>query len=304
MRLPRRALLQQLAAATAAAALSPRRALAEPALPTPPLDLDVRDFRVEGDKALGRRFVLLTPKHLGADEKVPLLVLLHGLGETTDERLGAFAWLERYGLGTAYDRLRRPPVARISKHGYFPDPLLAAVNAELAQRPFKGLAIACPFTPNVQKMARGAALDGYTRWLCEVVIPRARREAPVIADAAHTGLDGVSLGGYIGFEVFSRRPEMFGAWGGVQAAIMTYMAEGYASKLASIAASSSTPPHIHLETSEADPYREANELLAKLLAKKSVKADLLVLPGHHNQPFLREAGTLEMLRWHDRRLRP
>lgn len=280
-----------------------RFAYADVGPPAPPLDLDVRDFSVEGDKALGRRFVLLTPKHLGAEEKVPLLVLLHGLGETTDERMGAYAWLERYGLGTAYDRLRRPPVARISKSGYFSDVRVAAVNAELAQRPFKGLAIACPFTPNVQKMSRGPALDGYARWICEVVIPRARREAPVLAGAAHTGLDGVSLGGYVGLEVFLRRPEVFGAWGGVQAAIMSYMAEGYASKLAAVAASASSPRPIHLETSEADPYREANELLARSLAKKGAKADLLVLPGHHNQPWLREAGTLEMLLWHDRSLR-
>jgi len=35
----------------------------------------------------------------------------------------------------------------------------------------------------------------------------------------------------------------------------------------------------------------------------TVARDLLVLPGWHDQPWLREAGTLEMLLWHDRALR-
>jgi hypothetical protein len=30
---------------------------------------------------------------------------------------------------------------------------------------------------------------------------------------------------------------------------------------------------------------------------------LRVLPGPHDQPWLREAGTIEMLHWHDRRPR-
>jgi len=256
---------------------------------------------VEGDKALGRRFVLLVPKHLAKGEKVPLLVLLHGLGETIDERMGAYAWLERYGLGTAYQRLRRPPVKRTSKRADWTDARVAEVNAELTAKPFRGMAIACPFTPNVQKMNRDSALDGYARWLCDVVIPRARKEAPVLDGAANTSLDGCSLGGYIGLEVFLRRPEVFGAWGGVQSAIMPYRAESYASRLAAIATKSSPRPlRLHIETSAADPFREGNELLSSLLLKKGVPNDLLVLPGPHDQPWLRESGSLEMLLWHAR----
>lgn len=273
------------------------------ALAPPPIDLNVLDFSVEGDKALGRRFVLLTPKHLAKGEKVPLLVLLHGLGETVDERMGAYAWLERYGLATSYERLRRPPVARTSKRPDLPDERAAAVNVELAGRPFRGLAIACPFTPNVQKMNRAAALDGYTRWLTEVVIPRARVEAPVLTDAASTGIDGASLGGYIGLEVFLRRPDAFGSWGGVQSAIVAYRAEDYAKRLADAFKKAAPKPfHLHVQTSAADPFRAANELLASLLAKKGVPRDLLILPGPHDQPWLRESGTLEMLLWHERRL--
>jgi enterochelin esterase-like enzyme len=263
----------------------------------------VRDLHVPGDRALGRRFTLLVPKHLAPGERVPLLVLLHGLGETGDERMGAFAWLERYGLGSAYERLRRPPLARASRRKDWTDARLAEVNAALAARPFRGLAVACPFTPNVHRAPNpSAALDGYARWLAEVVLPRARAEAPVFDDAARTSLDGCSLGGYIGAEVFLRRPELFGAWGGVQAALGAHRAPAYAERFEKALAAAG-PRDLHLLTSEGDPFRRANAALAAQLAKRSIAHTLRVLPGPHDQPWLREAGTIEMLLFHDRRPR-
>jgi predicted esterase len=300
--------VKSLAVAAAVAASAPlRRALAAPPPPAPPAprDLDVRDITVEGDAALGQRFVLLVPRHLAKDERIPLLILLHGLGETGDPRMGAYAWLERYGLGTAYDRLRRPPVARTSKRADWSDARVAEVNAALAARPFKGMAIACPFTPNVGKIrgTKGAAadIDAYARWIAEVVIPRARREAPVVPDAAHTAIDGCSLGGYIGLEVFLRRPDLFSAWGGVQSAFGAHRAAGYADRIAAaLAKEAPRSIRLHIETSSADPFREGNALLSSLLHKKGVANDLQILPGPHDQPWLRESGTLEMLLWHDR----
>lgn len=292
-----------LASAGEAGADDPAAALASRSPP----DFTVLDLDTGGDRKLATRFTLFVPNHLARDEQVPLLVLLHGLGETGDPTLGVYAWVERYGLGTAYARLRRPPVGHTTRQlGLLPDPRLAAINASLAAQPFRGMVIACPFTPNVGKMAAPeAALDAYAAWIAEVVIPRARREAPVLADAAHTAIDGVSLGGYIGLEVFLRRREAFAAWGGVQSAINVVRLTAYADKLA--AALATAPPgsrtSLHLETTEADPYREINTALAALLTKKGVPNDLVVLPGQHDQVFLREAGTLEMLLWHDRRLR-
>jgi hypothetical protein len=286
-----------------AAAFQCQRALADAPVTGAPQDCDVRDLAVEGDRALGRRFTLLVPRHLGAGQRVPLLVLLHGLGETGDERMGAFAWIERYGLGTSYDRLRRAPIARTAKRGDWSDKRLAEVNALLAAQAFRGLAIACPFTPNVNKQPNpGAALDGYARWLTEVVIPRARKEAPVFVDAARTSLDGCSLGGYVGIEVFLRRPEAFGAWGAVQAAFGAHRAPAYAERLARALAAVG-PRAIHLETSSGDPFKEANVTLSKALEKQRIAHELQVLPGPHDQPWLREAGTIEMLLWHDRRPR-
>jgi hypothetical protein len=307
--LSRRAFLHS-AAALGALAAAPR-ALAQPAATTPPpLSLTILDLTVEGPKEFGRRFTLFVPNHLAKDERVPLLVLLHGLGETGDPRLGVYAWHERYGLGSAYDRLRRPPITRSSSRVDIRDAQLAEVNAKLAAQPFRGLCIACPYTPNIPRMGNPAgSFDSYAAWLSDVVIPRARKEAPVFADPAHTYLDGCSLGGGVGLEVFLRRPEQFAAWGGVQSAFGVQRAPGFADRIAAalprVAKLPGKPayPLIHLETSTGDPFHDSNVALSARLNEKGIANDLLVLPGPHDQPWLREAGTLSMLLWHDRRPR-
>jgi enterochelin esterase-like enzyme len=259
-----------------------------------------RDLVEGGDATLGRRFTLFFPRGLAPGEKVPLLVLLHGLGETGDERMGVYAWLDRYGLGTAYDRLLHPPVARASARADWSATRLAEVNAMLTAQPFRGLAIACPFTPNVYKQANpSAALDRYARWIADTVVPRARAEAPVWPDPAHTAIDGCSLGGYVGLEVFLRAPEAFAAWGGVHSAIGQASAVAYAKRIAAAVARAG-PRALHVETSEGDPFRTANEALSRALSERKIAHELRVLPGPHDQPWLREAGTLEMLLWHDR----
>jgi poly(3-hydroxybutyrate) depolymerase len=282
---------------TVASALSMHKARADRPSPMP-RDFDVRDFTVEGDPALGRRFTLCVPNHLAQGQKVPLLVLLHGLAETSDERLGVYAWIDRYGLPGAYERLRRPPVVRTSPRPDYGDERLAKVNAALVARPFAGLVMACPYTPNIWRNANPSAnLDRYAGWLADVVVPRARSEARVVS--AHVSIDGCSLGGYVALEAFLRKPELFAAWGGIQSAIGENSAGTQADRIAAAISRVGARP-LHIETSEADPYRRGNVALSENLRQRGVPNDQLVLPGPHDQPFLREAGTLEMLLWHDR----
>jgi enterochelin esterase-like enzyme len=283
-----------------AAALVATRAKADVPKAGATADLEFRDIRVDGD--LSRRFVLCVPTHLAKHERVPLLVLLHGLNETQEERMGAFAWVERYGLGTAYERLRHAPVARTSSSQLWTDERVAEINAELSKRPFRGLVIACPYMPDLQ-ISSPSELDRYAKWITEVVIPRAHKEAPTLTDAKYTGLDGCSLGGHFGLEVFLRRPEAFGAWGGVQTAIAEASAAEYARRLSDVLAKVG-PRDIHLETSTNDAFRKGNEALTASLAKRGVAHDFRMISGPHDQAWLRESGTPEMLLWHDQRPRP
>jgi hypothetical protein len=95
MRLRRRALLHALAAS-----LVSRRLFAD----YDPEE-DLKNLRLLDLSEGGRRFVLVTPRYQNGDSPLPLAIFLHGLGETTNERLGAYAWIEKYGLGSAWQRL-------------------------------------------------------------------------------------------------------------------------------------------------------------------------------------------------------
>ena len=266
------------------------------------------EIEVEGDKKVATRFNLYVPNHLGKDDRVPLLVLFHGLGETWDVGVGVHSWVERYGLGNAYARLRRPPIGHTSRAlNLLPDARIVELSAALAAQPFRGMAIACPFTPNIARFAAPETqLQAYANWVADVVVPRARKEAPaIVADAEHTAVDGVSLGGQVSFEVFTRRPDTFAVLGGIQSAINVVKIEPYADRIAKAFATSprGPKPAIHITTSDSDPFKDTNLAMAAMLTKKGVANELSVLPGLHDQVFLRERGSMEMLLWHDRRLR-
>jgi predicted esterase len=291
---------RQLLATSAGLALAPRVAAAAHSDPTAGLvspHFTVRDIRLTAGKPT-ERFTLLVPK-ISEKRPVPLVVLLHGLGETHDPEAGVYAWLRRYGLATAYNRLHAPPIEALGAR-HWTATALAKTNAELAERPFGGFAIACPYTPNVYRArSRRAALDRYADWISDVVVPRARVEANIIADSGHTSIDGCSLGGYVGLEVFLRKPEIFHAWGSVQGALGMHRIAGYVERLAAAIAKHG-PRRIHLETSDRDAFRKDNERLSRALSKASIPHDFSLLRGPHNQPFLRDSGTIHMLMWHDR----
>ena len=244
----------------------------------------------------GRRFLLIAPRYQQPDQKLPLCVFLHGLGETVDEKLGAYAWLDKYGLGSAWQRLKRDPIVRTSTRGEWTDERLAEVNADLAARPFRGFVMATPFMP---KLHGAAEVDAYAKWIETSLVPRARKETGTLEDAEHTYLCGVSLGGYVSLEVLVRLPHLFGAWAGVQTAISTAAARGYAEK---IAAQGKKP--MLILTSTQDHWRSSSEALAAELGAKKVPFVSRVIPGPHDQPWLREAGTLETLHWLDRLYTP
>jgi pimeloyl-ACP methyl ester carboxylesterase len=263
-------------------------------------DLEQHDLRLEGDPRISRRSLLLVPKHRPKPEKPAILVLLHGLGETGNEDLGIRAWAELYGLVKAYERLRRPPLRRtLERRPYFTEARQTELNRSLGAEPFRGLVLACPVTPNPYR-AGPQSLDHYADWIEKTLLPAVRERAGLEKNTK-IGLDGCSLGGYVALEVFLRKPELFATLGGVQSAFGVQAALRYADALAKTLQKVG-PRRLHVETSSGDPYRKANEALSRKLTELGVKNDLVVPPGPHDQPWLREIGTLEMLLWHERAL--
>ena len=154
----------------------------------------------------------------------------------------------------------------------------------------------CPFMPNL----KGAAeVDAYAKWIESSLIPRVRKETRVFEDAQRTYLCGVSLGGYVSLEVLVRLPHVFGAWCGLQTAIGTWAAVGYAEKIAK----AGKKPMLVL-TSTQDHWKASSEALAAEFKTRKVEHAYRVIPGPHDQPWLREAGTIEAVHWLDRLYTP
>lgn len=203
----------------------------------------------------------------------------------------------------AYARLSNPPVARtLPKQRYLSDERLEVINRELAALPFPDVAIVCPFTPNVLgKNPSSPILDRYALYVERTLLPAVRAATRTLSGAEHLGVDGVSLGGYVSMEVFSRRPELFGVLGCMQGAFGVQLAEVYARRIAE-AQGKLGVRRVHVTTSSYDPFREAAQRLASRLTERGVNTTFTLADGPHDQTFLREAGTLEMLLFQARAL--
>jgi iron(III)-salmochelin esterase len=265
---------------------------------------ELSDWKLEGSADLSRRAVVLVPRDVPEGTRIPSLVLLHGLGETSDETLGVRAWIDRYGLLSSLARLSRPPITPESKRGDLTSEHAREISDALRAKPFDGrLVLVCPFTPNVWRLPQaGNALDRLAAWVTDVLLPTVRAKTPADPSPHRTGIDGCSLGGFVALEVFLRKPSSFGAWGGVQAALREASASRWADRIGA-ALKTAGPRRFHIETSRGDPFFAANAALSRELERRAIRHDFAVLPGPHDQPWLREVGTLEMLLWHDRALR-
>ena len=95
-------------------------------------------LRLHDTTIADRRLLALTPSW--GQTAAPLVVLLHGLGETGDARTGAYAWWERYGLQSSYARLFDYPIAATTKLGYFLPSRIADINVQMLAEPMRPLA--------------------------------------------------------------------------------------------------------------------------------------------------------------------
>ncbi|HEY3498995.1 MAG TPA: alpha/beta hydrolase-fold protein [Polyangiaceae bacterium] len=271
-----------------------------PAFAQPGSDLEEHELEVPGER-LARRALVLVPRSGPRPDR--LVVLFHGLGETSSEALGIRAFADRYGLVAADRRLRRPPVERTLKDAvYLTDERIGEVNAELAREAYRGLSLVCPYTPNVfRQPSTAAALDRYATWVVEGLLPVVRRSLALPGGAESTGVDGVSLGGYVSLEVFLRKPEVFGAAGCLQGAFSVPLADVYAARFAEALARVGRRS-LRIASSSWDKGKPASDRLVKKLRERGIACASSVTPGPHDQRWLREVGCLDALLHYDRAL--
>lgn len=167
----------------------------------------------------GGRAVVIVPSWGTSEERFPVLVTLHGRGEARKgPELGVMGWPRDYRLLRAINRVCAPPLTTADFEGFVEPNHLSETNLSLVQSPFRGLVVVCPYVPDLD-LKKPAPMHEYGRYLTESVLPRVRRELPVLSAPASTGIDGVSLGGAVALRVGLGRADVFGAVGTLQAAI-------------------------------------------------------------------------------------
>jgi enterochelin esterase-like enzyme len=249
------------------------------------------------------RVVVLIPER-EADARLPVLVALHGRGEALKgPELGARGWVDDYTLLATVERLHRPPITLDDLHGFADETRLSRLNASLAQRPYQGLIVVCPYTPDT--LPADESIDKalpLARFVVETVLPRAYRETPAIGTPESTGIDGVSLGGRAALGIGLLRPKAFGAVASLQAALRS---DNSADILRRAREAKAQKPdlYVRLLTSSDDYFLKANQLLASDLKASGIRTELVNIPGPHDYDFNRGPGGYEMLMFHDRVLR-
>lgn len=256
------------------------------------------------DPEFGRIDVVVVLPDRRADEKFPMLVALHGRGEAMKgpER-GARGWVDDYALLRAMQRLGRPPLTASDFEGIVAPKRLETLNRALAQEPYRGLVVLCPYTPDL--LAGDKPFEyarPYARFLVETLLPRARRELPVIGSPETTGIDGVSLGGRVGFLSGLFAAEQFHTVAGLQAAFDSTDAVALG-RLGDDAFRRNRGIRFRLLTSLHDYFIEANQTIAAEFERRRLPMHSLLVPGPHDYVFNRGPGSIEMLFFHDRALR-
>jgi iron(III)-salmochelin esterase len=253
------------------------------------------------DATGSQRAVVVTPAWAREGERFPVLVALHGRGESLKPPPeGAMGWPRDYALTRAMARLRDPPIVPSDLEGFVDEERLAALNRDLAAKPLGGLVVVCPYVPDLD-LSREEAMDSYGTFLLEVLLPRARAAPHTLSARESTGIDGVSLGGAVALYVGLTHAEAFGSVGAIQPALhvddvpaWTLRARAARRKNASL--------KLRLLTSTEDPFRGVVTRTSEAWHAAGVEHDFVVLPGPHDYVFNRGPGSIELLAWHDRAL--
>lgn len=269
-----------------------------------PGDVQVVRFMVHGlsgdrEPAIG----VWSRAGLEKTERLPLVIAFHGMGESKlgPER-GYRAWVDQYGLTSAYDALLGGLLVRSAFGDLVRDAELKAFNQELKAHPFKGVFVVGVYTPDLlSEVDHPERIDAYAQWIAKKLVPKAQSMFPLVTDVpGSVGVDGVSLGGMVALEVGFRFPDVFAAVGAMQPAV-----RGREAELAerALRAQAVAPQTIRLLSSDKDPLLGTTRKLSEELRARQVSHTLKVTLGGHDYAFNRGPGAIELLRFHDRALR-
>jgi iron(III)-salmochelin esterase len=288
---------------TSAASVTPLSSAAAPAASAhgTRLPAEERTWVFENTQ-LGRMVAVVLLPEREPTERLPVLLAFHGRGEALKgPDRGARGWIDDYALKRAIRRLSAPPLTSADFESFVSRERLERLNTSLAARPYRGMFVVCPYTPDVlggeEPFAKAPPL---AEFVDKTLLPKIRRDVPVLDGAI--GIDGVSLGGRAAFGVGLLAPRSFRAIAGLQAAFDVNDA-GEIAERAKRAHAENPQLVFRLLTSTGDYFREADTAIARALQSRGLPAELVLVEGPHDYAFNRGPGALEMLIFHDRALR-
>jgi hypothetical protein len=271
-----------------------------PAVPSSP-NVRLLEWDLGAQRWGQARVVVVVPTWGGPQARFPVLVALHGHGEAIKSPSeGAMGWPRDYAMVHAIDRLRAPPLQDSDYLG-FADPVrVRAANAALAALPYAGAIVVCPWMPDFHLPAP-ADIAEYGRYLRDTLLPRVRRDTPALSTPEATGIDGISLGGFVALRIGLSLPDVFGATGAVQPAIQDGTAPEWTA-LAQAARAARPASKLRLMTSHEDYFRTGIVAVSRAWSAAGIQHDFAEVPGPHDYVFNRGPGSLELLLWHDHAL--
>lgn len=249
----------------------------------------------------GGRAVVLTPAWAEPGARLPVLFALHGRGEALKgPEAGVMGWPRDYALTRALARVCAPPLTSADLEGFVDRARLAEHNAALRREPFRGLVVVCPYSPDVD-LRKPEQIREYADYVMRALVPRVKRELPVLDAPRSWGIDGVSLGGALALHIGLGHAEAFGALGSLQAAVGRDQVPDFTA-LVRRARAANPSLALRLLTSDEDYFRGALRALSGALRREGLTHEFVEIPGPHDYPFNRGPGAIEMLLWHERTL--
>ncbi len=234
------------------------------------------------------------------DKRYPVVLAFAGLGESKrGNKAGAWGWVEKYGVVPAMAALHRGTLTTEDFQGLIQPDELQAYNEVLAQTPYRGVILVCPWPPNVLK-GRSPARPDFERFLLEELLPYTDRTLRTMPGPTHRGVDGISLGGLLSTWMGVRYPEHFTAIGSQQASVGSY--PRLLDKMIREKQEVFTHKAINVATSHQDPFRKSLMAFHQRLNQAKVPHRFTVLQGRHNKRFVKGPGSVELLLFQDRAL--
>jgi iron(III)-salmochelin esterase len=265
------------------------------------IPLRLHELTIDSD-TFGQLPVLVRVPAHASDARLPVLFVLHGRGEAAKGPVrGVRAFLDDYGLERVVAWLSNKATGSLPDVS-ITDTYRRVVQRQLEQRAFGDMILVMPYLPDRFRAAEAfEQAAAYARVLRQTAL-QLRRSFPVANDTKRWGLDGISLGGRVALICGPALDDVFGAVGGVQAAIDEREFDALAKPL--LAAGQRGLQRYSLATSEQDYYRTVLEAFHERLREDELPHAFTLLPGDHSYSFNRGPGLTYLLLTYDVVLNP